>query len=138
MVDPALIDEFCPLLQEKRSLDARLRVLTSEGSRFDTLDKLIRAAADKKPAHERLLLEGTKFDLEATPKENEASPDWKALVKAFGLKLLLKFASISQKAVKAMLAEQKKPESAYEMFFTKNRTGPRKMVVMVKPYKEAA
>ena len=140
LIDPKLVDEFAPLLQRKRALDAEIRVLTAEGSRFYDLEKLIREAADKRPAEQRLMLHGLKFDIEATPRENEASPDWKKLVRAFSLKTLLPFVQITQKAVKALLVTKALPEADYEGFFTKARTGSRKLTVVTKslPAQEAA
>jgi hypothetical protein len=133
LLNPDVIDEFAPLLEHKRALDAQLRVLTADGGTFDNLNKQIREHADQHyPATQRLMLHGRLYDIEATPKENEASPDWKALVKDFGIRLVLKFCSITQKAVKQLLVDKQRPESEYEGYFAKERTGARKLTVVAK------
>lgn len=140
LLAPTLVDEYALLLQQKRALETQVRVLTGEGSRFDLLDRQVRAAADKRPATDRFLFHGFKFQIECSPKENEAAPDWKKLVRAFTLKSLMPWVSITQKAVKSLLASQSEPEAEYEQFFTKSRTGSRKLSVIpnAAPAQEAA
>lgn len=132
LLNPALVDEYALLLQQKRALETQVRVLTGEGSRFQLLDRQVREAADRRPATDRFLFHGFKFQIECSPKENEAMPDWKKLVRAFSLKALMPWVSITQKAVKQLLASKAEPEAEYEQFFTKSRTGSRKLNVIPK------
>lgn len=130
--DPALIDEFCPLHLELQALRARERVLTDKAGRYEVLRKLIDEKCDALGAENRWMLQGEKFDLEATPRQNEKTPNKRKLLKFFKLAAFLEMANVTQAAVKEALSKLKRPESECEQFFSEGRTGYRKFTVVQK------
>lgn len=130
--EPALIDEFCPLHLELQALRARERVLTDKAGRYETLRKLIDEKCDALGPENRWMLQGAKFDLEATPRQNEKTPNKRKLLKIFKIAAFLEMAQITQSAVKEALAKLKRPESECEQFFSEGRTGYRKFTVVQK------
>ena len=132
-ISPRVIDEFSLLHSEVQSLNARLRVLQDEKGTYAKLKAQIEKYCDViVGVDNRVLLPGLRFDLEATPRQNEKTPDKSKLYRFFGVRRFLNLVEISQRKIKEGLAEMGKPESMLGDFLSEARTGYRKYTVLSK------
>jgi hypothetical protein len=131
-----VVDEFGPIALEHQLLSARLRHITAEGGRYQTLKAEIRSWFQNKAPDGKFLYETEKYALEISAKENEATADKKAIFKLLRVDRFIEAASITQKACKAELERMGK-EGLFTQLFSWKRTGERSVGAIAK-HQEAA
>lgn len=123
----ALIDEY-------GELDRQYRLWQPHEKRYEALKAEIKGWYENTPAEMPQVAEGTLYRLSLTAQQNESTPNLPLLWKKFGKAGFFKLVVIWKTAVAKALAGigEKSDEEAVEAYFTKGRTGSRRLTAVLK------
>lgn len=117
----AIIDEYGELSRQLAELDPIK-------SRHELLRKVIQGWFDAVPADEPAVMQGRRFTLQVSPKENSTKlKSIRAVFREMGENKFLDHCSITLKAVKDVLGEER-----FKNFATTDRTGYRTLKAVAK------
>ena len=122
------------LIDEYGELDRQYRLWQPKEKRYEALKAEIKGWYENAPAEQPQACFGHLYQINLTAMQNESTPDTMKLWKKFGKAGFLKLIVIYKTAVQKALAAINEPsdEAAVEAYFTKGRTGSRRMTAVLK------